>query len=75
MVENTKRILRRSNTQADKSISHLQRELPLPTESVREFSSFVFEKETDQSFSKSKSETELSQALTDPERPNIFRPA
>ena len=75
MVDNLERILRRSNTQADKDISHLQRPLSFPTESVRGISSFVFDKETDQSFSRSKLETELSQALTGLERPNTFRPA
>ena len=34
-----------------------------------------FDKETDQSFSRSKSETKLSQVLTGLERPNIFKPA
>ena len=75
VVDNPKRILRRSNTQADKGISRLQRALSLPFESVKGFLSFVFDKETDQSFSRSKSEIELSQALIGPERPNIFRPA
>ena len=75
MVDNPERILRRSSTQVDKGISHLQRDSSLPTESVKGFTSFDFDKETDQSFPRSKSETELSQALTGPERPNIFRPA
>ena len=75
VVDNPERILRRSNTQEDKGIFHLQRSLSLPTESVKGFPSFVFDKETDQSFSRSKSETELSQALTDPKKPNIFRPS
>ena len=75
VVDNPERILRRSNTQADKGISHFQRALSLPSESVKGFSSFVFYKEIDQSFSRSKSETELSQAPNGPERPNISRPA
>jgi hypothetical protein len=75
VVDNPERILRRSNTQEDKSISHLQRALSLPTESVRGFSCFVFDKETDQSFSSSKFKTKLSQVLIGLERPNIFRPA
>ena len=73
MVDNLERILRRSSTQADKGISHLQRALDLPTESVKVFISCDFDKETDQSFPRSKSETELCQVLTGPERPNIFR--
>ena len=46
VLDNPERILRRSNTQADKGISRLQRALSLPTESVRGFTSFVFDKET-----------------------------
>ena len=69
VVDNPERILRRSNTQADKGISHLQRALSLPTESVKGFTSFDFDKETDQSFSSFKSKIELSQALTSPKRP------
>jgi hypothetical protein len=75
VVDNLEIILRRSNTQADKGISHLQRASSLPTESVKSFTSFDFDKEIDQSFSRSKSETNLCQVLTGPERPNIFRPA
>ena len=75
MVDNPERILRRSNTQEDKGISHLQRASSLPTKSVKGFTSFDFDKENDQSFSRSKSETELSQVLTGPERPNTSRPA
>ena len=75
VVDNLERILRRGNTHADKRISHLQRVLSLPTESVKGFTSFDFDKETDQSFSRSKSETELSQVLTGPKRPNTFRPS
>jgi hypothetical protein len=75
VVDNPERIMRRSNTQVDKGISRLQRALSLPTKSVKGFSIFVFNKEIDQSFSRSKSETELSQVITGPERPNILRPA
>ena len=75
MVDDPERILRRSNTQADKGISHFQRALSFPTESVKGFTSCDFDKETNQSFSRSKSETELCQVLTGPERPNPFRPA
>ena len=67
-------MLFRSNTQADKRISHLQRVLSLPTESVKGFTSFDFDKEIDQSFPRSRSETELCQVLTGPERPNTLRP-
>ena len=74
VVDNPERILRRSNTQADKGISHLQRALSFPTESVKSFTSFDFDKETDQSFPTSRSETELCQDLIGPESPNIFRP-
>ena len=63
MVDNPERILRRSSTQADKVISYLQRASSLPTESVKGFTSFDFDKETDQSFPRSKSETELCQVL------------
>ena len=52
----------------------MQRASSLPTESVKGFTSFDFDKETDQSFPRSKSKTELCQVLTGPERPNIFRP-
>ena len=75
VLDNPERILRRGNTQAAKGIFHLQRSLSLPSESVKGITSFVFGKETDQSFSRSKFETELIQALTSPERPNIFKPA
>ena len=53
----------------------MQRALSLPIESVKSFTSFDFDKETHQSFSRSKSETKLSQVLTGLVRPNIFRPA
>ena len=75
MVDNPKRILRRSSTLADKGISHLQRASSCPTESVKCFTSFDFDKEIDQSFPRSRSKTELCQVLTGPERPNTFRPA
>jgi hypothetical protein len=74
VVDNPEGILRRSSTQADKGISHLQRASSLPTESVKGFTSFDFDKETDQSFPRSRSETELCQVLIGPERPNTFRP-
>ena len=45
----------------------------MPTESVKSFTSCDFDKETDQSFSRSKFENELCQVLTDLERPNIFK--
>ena len=57
VVDNPERILRRSSTQADKGISHLQRASSLPTESVRVFTSFGFDKEIDQSFPRSRSQT------------------
>ena len=74
MVDNPERILRRSNTPTDKGISHLQRASSLPTESVKGFTSFYFDKEIDQSFPRSRSKTELCQVLTSPKRPNTFRP-
>ena len=74
MVDNPERILRRSSTQVDKGISHFQRSSSLPTESVKGFRSFDFDKEIDQSFPRSRFETELCQVLTGPERPNTFRP-
>ena len=74
MVDNPERILRRSSTQADKGVSHLQRVSSFPTESNKSFTSVDFDKETDQSFPRSKYETELCQVLTGPERPNLFRP-
>ena len=67
--------MRRSSTPADKGISHLQRTSSLPTESVKHFTSFDFDKEIDQSFPRSASETELCLVLTGPERPNTSRPA
>ena len=74
VVDNPERILRRSSTPADKGISHLQRASSLPTEIVKGFISFDFDKETDQSFLRSKSETELCQVPTGLERPNTARP-
>ena len=74
MVDNPERIMRRSSTQENKGISHLQRASSLPTESVRGFPSFDFHKESDQSFPRSRSEIELCQVLTGPEMPNIFKP-
>ena len=74
MVDNPKRILRRSNTQVGKGISHLQRASYFPTKSVKGFTSFDFDKENDQSFPKSRSETELCRSQTGLERPNTFRP-
>ena len=75
VVENPERILRRSNTQDDKGIFHLQKSLSLPVESVKSARSFSFDKGVDQSFSRSKFATKLSQALIGPERPNLFKPA
>ena len=75
MVDNLERILRRSSTLVDKGISHLQRASSWPTESVKGFTSFDFDKESDESFSSSKSKTELSQVPIGLERPNIFKPA
>ena len=75
MVKNPERILRRSNTQGYKGISHLQRASSLPTKGVKSFTSFEFDKEADQSFSRSKSKIELCQVLTGPKRPHTFRPA
>ena len=66
VVENPKRIMRRSNTQVDKGISHLQKSLSLPAESVKRAKSFVFDKGTDQSLSRSKFVTELTQSLNSP---------
>jgi hypothetical protein len=74
VVDNPKRIMRRSGTPADKGISHLQKASSFPTESVRCFTSFDFDKEIDQSFPRSRSKNELCQVLTGPERPNTFRP-
>ena len=74
VVENPERILRRSNTQVDKGIFHLQKSMSLPTESVKSAESFSFDKGIDQSLSRSKASTELHQALTSPERPNLSKP-
>ena len=71
---NLERILRRSNTQADKGIFHLQKSLSLLAKSVKSAESFSFDKGADQSLSRSKSATELSQAFTSPERPNLSKP-
>ena len=75
VVENPERILRRSNTQADKGIFHLQKFVSLPAESVKSVESLSFDKGTNQSLSRSKFATELIQALIGPERPNLFKPA
>ena len=74
MIDNPKRILRRSSTQADKGISHLQRASSFPTESLKVFISCDFYKETDQSFPRYRFEIGLCHALTSSERPNTFRP-
>ena len=74
VVENLERILRRSSSQADKGIFHLQKSLSLPSQSVNSAESFSFDKGTDQSLSRSKSATELSQSFTGPERPNLSKP-
>ena len=74
VVDNPLRILRRSSTPTDKGISHLERASSLPTESVKCFTSFDFDKETDQSFPRSRSNTKLCQVPTGPERPNTSRP-
>ena len=74
VVENPKRILRRSNTQAYKGIFHLQKSFSLPSESVKSDEIFSFDKGTDQSLSTSKSTTELIQAFSSPKRPNILKP-
>lgn len=74
MVENLERILRRSNIKANKGIPHLQKSLSLPAESFKSAEIFSFDKGTDQSLSRSKSTSELSQVFTGPERPNHSRP-
>ena len=73
VVDIPERILRRSSTLVDKGISHLQRSSSLPTESVRCFTSFDFDKEIGQSFPRSASETEFCQVLTGRESPNTSR--
>ena len=52
VVENPERILRRSNTQADKGIFHLQKSLSLLVESVKSAESFSFDKGIDQSLTR-----------------------
>ena len=47
----------------------------MPIESVKSAESFSFDKGVDQSLSRSKSATELSQAFTGPKRPNLSKPA
>ena len=74
VVDNLERILKRSSTQVDKGISHLQRASYFPTESVKGFTSFDFDKEIDQSFPRSRFETKFCQALPSLERTNTFRP-
>lgn len=49
--------------------------MSLLAESVKSTESFSFDKVTNQSLSRSKSGTELSQAFTGPERPNLFKVA
>ena len=49
VVDNPERILRRSSTLVDKGISHFQRASSLPTESLKCFTSFDFDKEIDES--------------------------
>ena len=46
VVDNPKRILRRSSTPTNKGISHLQRASSLPSESVKCFTSFDLDKES-----------------------------
>ena len=60
VVENPKKILRRSNTQANKGILHLQKSVSLPAKSVKSVESFSFDEGADQSLSRSKSDTKLS---------------
>ena len=48
--------------------------MSLPAKSVKSVESFSFDKGTDQSLSRSKSATELSQVFIGPERPNLSRP-
>ena len=72
VVDNPKRILRRGNTRADKGISHLQRASSFPTKSVNGFTSFDFDKELIYPFTDLSLKAKLCQALTGPERPNIF---
>ena len=74
VVENPERILRRSNTKDDKGIFHVQKSLSLLDESVKSAKNFSFDKGTDQTLSRSKSVTKLSQAFTGPERPNLSKP-
>ena len=73
VVENPKRILRRSNIQADKGIFHLQKSLSLPIESVKGVEKIVLDKETNQSLIRSKSASELSQVTVGPKRLNFSR--
>ena len=75
VVENLERILRRSNTQADKGIFPLQKSLSLPAKSVKSSESSSFYKGIDQSLPRPKFSSELSQDFTGPERPNIFKPS
>ena len=75
VVENPKRILRRSSIKVDKGIFHLKKSLSLLVESVKSVESIILDKETNQSLLRSKSSSELSQVSTGPERLNFSRPA
>jgi hypothetical protein len=60
VVENRKRIVRRSSIKADKGIFHLQKSLSLPTKSIKSVENIVLDKELDQSWLRSKSTSKLS---------------
>ena len=75
VVENPERerILRRSSIKVDKGISHLQKSLSLPAESVKSIENIVLSKESNQALLRSKSASKLSQFITGPDRVNLSR--
>ena len=59
MVEDPKRILRRSNNKVDKGVFHLQRSLSLPIEGVKSIVHIIFDKKFEKTLFSSKSGSDL----------------
>ena len=67
VVEDPENILRSSNKN-DKGIFHLQRSLSLPVEGIKSIDDVIFDKKFEQTLFISKSSSDLSQVIFDPER-------
>ena len=75
VVENPKRILRRSYNKVNKGTFHLRKSLSLPAQSIKSIENILLDKETYQALLRSKSTSELRQVIVVLEGLNFPRSA